>query len=147
MAPSRLRHALDAAAAAGVERAVIDTPPRSETAALEAARAADLVVLPCRPQLLDLETLPAAQQLLGLAGEPRAAVVLTAVPPRGRRGDQARRAVTGFGLRLCPEVLVHRAAWGDAAALGLVVTEFAPRGLAAAELRRVAAWVHDAEDT
>lgn len=140
VAPSRLRHALDAAAGGGVERLIIDTPPRSEVAALEAARAADLVVLPCRPQLVDLETLPAAQQLLGLAGNPPAAVVLTAVPPRGGRGDQARRAAAGFGLPVCPHVLVHRAAWGDAAALGLVVTEFDPRGRAAAELRRLAVW-------
>ncbi len=138
---SRLRPALDAAAAAGVERAIVDTPPRSELATLEAARAADLVLIPCRPQLVDLETLAAAvQQVLALAGNPLAAVVLTAVPPRGRRGDQARQAASGLGFDVGPP-LVHRAAWGDAGALGLTVTEYDPRGRAAAELRQLAAWV------
>ena len=55
VAPARLRPTLDAARARRVATVVLDTPPRSETAALEAARAADLVVVPCRPQIVDLE--------------------------------------------------------------------------------------------
>ena len=53
--PSRLQYALEAAAEQGVDLVVIDTPPRSESAALEAARVANLVVIPCRAQILDLE--------------------------------------------------------------------------------------------
>ena len=141
--PSRLPHAVEAAAAQGVDMAVIDTPPRSESAALEAARAADLVVVPCRPQILDLETIPAAQQLLALAGAPPAVVVLNAVAPRGPRTMQARRAMVRFGVPVCPHTLGHRAAWGDAGALGLTVAEYQPRGLAAEEARRVARWLTD----
>ncbi len=44
VAPARLRPTLDALAEQGVDIVVIDTPPRSETAALEAVRVADLVV-------------------------------------------------------------------------------------------------------
>lgn len=139
--PSRLPHAIDAAAGQGVDLAVIDTPPRSESAALEAARASDLAVIPCRPQILDLETIPAAQQLLALAGNPPAVVVLNAVAPRGPRTIQARRAIAGFGVPVCPHTLGHRAAWGDAGALGLTVTEYQRRGLAAEEARRVARWL------
>lgn len=139
--PSRLPHAVDAAATQGVDLAVIDTPPRSEAAALEAARAADLAVIPCRPQILDLETIPAAQRLLALAGDPPAVVVLNAVAPRGPRTLQARRALSGFGVPVCPHTLGHRAAWGDAGALGLTVTEYQHRGLAAEEARRVARWM------
>ena len=39
VAPARLRPTLDAARARRVATVVLDTPPRSETAALEAARA------------------------------------------------------------------------------------------------------------
>ena len=53
VAPARLRPTLDAARARRVATVVLDTPPRSETAALEAARAADLVIVPCRPQIVD----------------------------------------------------------------------------------------------
>ena len=56
--PARLPGALATAAAHDVDVVVIDTSARSEHAALEAARVADLVVIPCRPQLYDLETIP-----------------------------------------------------------------------------------------
>ena len=124
-----------------VATVVLDTPPRSETAALEAARAADLVIVPCRPQIVDLETVPTTTQVLALARDPLAVAVLVAVPPRGQRADQARRAIQGLGLRVCPHTLGHRTAWGDASALGLTVGEYQPAGCAAAELRRVVEWL------
>ena len=139
--PSRLQNALGAAAEQGVDLVVIDTPPRSESAALEAARVAHLVVIPCRAQILDLETVPATQQLLALAGNPPAVAILSAVPPGGARAAQARRAIARFGLPVCPHTLGHRAAWGDATALGLTVTEYPPRGRAAEEMRHVALWL------
>ena len=139
--PSRLRNAVDVAGEQGVDLVVVDTPPRSETAALEAAKVADLVVIPCRPQILDLETVPAALQLLALAGDPMAVSVLNSVPPRGPRARQATEALERFGVRVCPHTLGHRAAWGDANALGLTVVEYPPRGRAAVELRRVARWL------
>ena len=139
--PVRLRHALEAAAVQGVDLVVIDTPARSEAAALEATRVADFVIIPCRPQIYDLETIPAAQQILTIAGNPRAAVVLNAVPPRGPRVSQARVAIKRFGLPVCPYTIGHRAAVGDAGAVGLTPTEFQPKGRAAEEARAVAHWV------
>ena len=117
--PARLRNAVDAAAEQGVDLVVVDTPPRSETAALEAAKVTGLVVIPCRAQILDLETVPAALQLLALAAGPVVVAVLNAVPPRGSRALEATRALERFGVRVCPHTLGHRAAWGDANALGL----------------------------
>ena len=146
VAPARLQPTLEAARGNGVDLVVLDTPPRSETAALEAARAADLVVVPCRAQMLDLETVPNTVQLLELAKVPVAVAVLVAVPPRGQRADQARRGLMALGLRVCPHTLGHRAAWGDAGALGLSVVEHEPNGRAAGELRRVAAWLRGVLD-
>ncbi len=146
VAPARLQPTLQAIEAQGVADVVLDTPPRSETAALEAARAADLVVVPCRPQMVDLETVPTTTQLLALARDPLAVAILVAVPPRGQRADQARRAIHGLGLRVCPHTIGHRAAWGDAGALGLAVTEYQPQGRAAAELRRIAEWLRKLVD-
>ena len=74
-----------------------------------------------RSQAVDLETLPAVQQLLDLAGRPAAVAVLVGVPARGARAVQARTVLEGAGVTVCPQVLVHRAAWGDASALGLTV--------------------------
>ena len=146
VSPARLRPTLEVVEAQGVGTVVLDTPPRSEAAALEAARVADLVVVPCRPQMIDLETVPTTTQLLALALDPLAAAVLVGVPPRGQRAEQARRAIQGLGLRVCPHTIGHRAAWGDASALGLTVAEYEPQGRAAAELHRVVEWLRSVLD-
>ena len=49
---SRLPQILDAAAAQEADLVVIDTAPRAEQGALAAAKAADLVLIPCRPAVL-----------------------------------------------------------------------------------------------
>ena len=135
--PARLRNALERARAGGVDLAIIDTPARSEQASLAAAKSADLVIIPCRPQIYDLETLPNSIEVLDIAGGRPALVILNAVPARGSRHEQAAEAIKGLGLDVCPHTLGQRAAFGDAAALGLSVTEFEPRGKAAAELASV----------
>ncbi len=53
--PARhVERVLGEAAEDGIALALIDTAPHAEGAALTAARAADLVVIPCRPALFDL---------------------------------------------------------------------------------------------
>ncbi len=66
--PSRLAAALEKCEENGVDFAVIDTPARSEQSALAAAKVADLVLIPCRPQAYDLETIPNTKEILALAG-------------------------------------------------------------------------------
>ena len=142
VAPDRLPAVLQVAQEQDVGLVVIDTPPRSSTAVLAAARVADLVLLPCRPQFIDLETVPITRRSLSvLDPQPVVVVVLTAVPPRGTRADQSRTALEASGLRVCPITLGHRAAWGDAGALGLTPTEHDPKGRAAAEVRNLVRWV------
>ena len=57
--PSRLAAELQRCADAGTDLAIIDTPPRagSDNAAQAAAKLADLVLLPCRPSVLDVEAI------------------------------------------------------------------------------------------
>ena len=70
---------------------LIDTPPRAEQAALAAAKAADLVLIPCRPAIYDLETVATTVELIRFAGEKPTAVVLNGVPAawsKARAGDR-----------------------------------------------------------
>src|SRR5262245_42706658 len=53
--PARLPHVLASAEASGAALVLIDTPPRAEQAALAAAKAAHLILIPCRPAIYDLE--------------------------------------------------------------------------------------------
>ena len=78
---ARLPQVLKTAQDHGAALAVIDTAPHSEATALAAARAADLIVIPCRPAILDLRAIHATVDLAKLAGKP-ACILLNAVPQR-----------------------------------------------------------------
>jgi len=135
--PARLVRALEKAEESGVDLALIDTPARSEQSALAAAKAADLVVIPCRPQIYDLETLPNSREIVNLAGKKPSLILLNAVPPWPGRQEEALEAAKTFEMPVCPKMLGHRAAFGDAAALGRSVLEYDSTGKAAEEVREV----------
>jgi chromosome partitioning protein len=135
--PARLAKALEKAAESGVDLAIIDTPARSEQAALAAAKAADLVIIPCRPQIYDLETIPNSREIVILAGNKPVVVLLNAVSPRPARQEEAAKAVRSMGMSVASVMLGSRAAFGDSAALGRSVLEYEPSGKAAEEIRQV----------
>jgi chromosome partitioning protein len=135
--PSRLPQALAKAAQAGVDLAIIDTPARVEQAAAAAAKAADLVLIPCKPSVWDLETLEVTMELVGSRVRRVPLVVLNAVPGQGTRTAQAIKAVQGMGLEVCPSSLGQRVAFEYAAQLGRSATEYEPEGKAASEVRDI----------
>jgi chromosome partitioning protein len=139
--PARLAAALAKAEENGVDFAVIDTPARNEQSALAAARVADLVLIPCRPQAYDLETIPNTKEILALAGHKPAIAVLNAVPAIGDRHEQARVLLNRLQIPVCPYTLGHRAVFGDAGAVGQAAQEYDPRGKGASEILQVYKYV------
>ena len=135
--PARLAAALAKAAENGVDFAVIDTPARNEQSALAAAKVADLVLIPCRPQAYDLETIPNTKEILALAGNTPALAILNAVPAVGDRHEQARALLNRLQVPVCPYMLGNRAVFGDAGAVGQAAQEYDPRGKGAAEILQV----------
>jgi chromosome partitioning protein len=51
------------AAELGADLAVIDTPPSADIMAREACRAADLLLIPCRPRAFDLDAIRTTAEL------------------------------------------------------------------------------------
>ena len=136
--PPRLARILDAAAGEGVDLAVVDTAPRVEQSAVAAAKAADLVVVPCRPAVYDLETVTATVDVVrAVAPATRLLCVLNGVPPRGPREPQARQVLDDMDVPVCGAALSLRAAVDYAAAVGASALEYEPRGKAAAETSAV----------
>src|SRR3984957_11108611 len=135
--PHRLAETLKQARANGVDIVFIDTPPRAADAALIAARAADLVIVPARPQMYDLETIPVTREILAVAGNKKAMVVLNSVPPVGERHAQSHEALKNWQIPICPFTLGNRVAFGDAGAMGLTAQEYEPRGKAADEVQKI----------
>ena len=112
---------------------VIDGPAREAAGAAEAARLADLVLVPARPAVVDLAALPATLEVVAAAGT-RAVVVLNACPPRGPWTAQAADAVNELGAEVARTRLGARVAHSKAFMVGKAAGETEPRSLAAAEL-------------
>ena len=138
---ARLGHALEAAKAGGATIAFIDTAPHASDAALASAEAADLVLIPCRPGILDLRAIGMTARAVKLAGTP-AYVVLNAMPSRAPNVlADARAAVAVHGLNVAPVVTQQRAAYAHALIGGQTAQEYEPTGKAAGEIEQLYAWV------
>lgn len=133
---SRLGHVLGAARGKA-DLVLVDTPPRAEQAAIAAAKLADLVVIPCRPAILDLETIRTTVDLVRYAGDNPIIVVLNAVPARGQKAEQAAEVLGSMDLAVCPAAFGSRVAFDHAVAAGMSAEEYDPRGKAAEEIRQV----------
>lgn len=132
---ARLPAVLEAASKHGIGLVVIDTPPHNSDVTITAARAADLSLVPIRPNINDVETLPAVRDLLTAAGSPTAVVVINAAPVQGQRHTEALQVAEHLGFRFCPVVVHQRNAYGDAASAGKGVSEFEPDGKADQEMK------------
>ncbi len=113
--PPRLARVVQAAGHAGASLVVIDTTPRDAGGVAEAARIADLVLIPCRPAAPDLMAVPTTLDTIGTA---RAVAVLNACPPRGSWKTQAGEALQGIGAIVAPVTLGARVAHPKAFVLG-----------------------------
>jgi len=134
------QEALEACKADGIGLTILDTAPHAFREASKAAGIADLVVIPCRPSILDLEGIEDTVRIAKEAGAP-AVIVLNAARPRGRLTDEAREALKVYGLPVCPTALVQRAALADALIDGRGVQELEPRSKAAAEITATWEWI------
>ncbi len=135
--PGALKDDLETLRGVGADIVFIDTPGRSESAALQAARLADIVVIPAQLSIFDMETLLAVRNdILGLAGDPAAIVVLNRVHPSGKKAaDEARATIANvYGLPVASTHLSNRAAYSDAPVTGQTPQELDGEGKAAAEL-------------
>lgn len=129
--PARLDAALSAALAQGYDVVFLDTAPHADQAALRAARASDLVLIPCRPAMFDVAAIRSTLDLCDLAKRP-ATVVLNAAPIRSKVVDAARSEI---GSDIVSEIIVHnRVAFQHCLMTGRVAAEFEPNGNAAAEI-------------
>lgn len=119
----------------GADLAFVDTPGKIEQAAIEAAKFADLVLIPVRATAFDLDALKELKALLSIAGDPPAYVVINAAPVQGRRHEDARSVIEQLHhLKVAPVHLCQRNAYSDAIIAGKTATEYEPKGKAAAEI-------------
>jgi len=100
---------------------------------------AHLCLIPARPSPADIEAALPTLAAIRKLGKPFA-FVLNQTPPRSYRLSEAAMALNKVGVLALPYI-VQRNDHQDALGAGLGVTEFAPAGKAAEEMRELWRWV------
>jgi chromosome partitioning protein len=136
---AELDGALNLLASQGYTLAVIDTPGVDSVTVTAAIRAADLCLIPARPSPADIEAANPTLDSIRKLGRPFA-FILNQTPSRSFRLSDAAKALNMWGVLAMPYV-VQRNDHQDALGAGLGVTEYAPDGKAADEMRALWAWV------
>ncbi len=135
-APDALPDTIEAARRAGIEVLFTDMPPDLRHVPL-AARCSDLVLIPMRPALFDVQVTRSLIPVLASVGV-RFAVVINAAPPLRDDGEaplvrQARQALAGIGPRLWRRQITNRVTVTYSTVRGAAVVETEPAGAAAQE--------------
>jgi chromosome partitioning protein len=135
--PAKLAKALAALRKKGVTLVVIDAPGSRGGEVAAAIAAADLCIIPARPNAFDLWASENTRaQVKGSGGE--YAFLLNQCPPaqQNARVELGARALQALGVLLSP-LVSSRVDYQEAARLGLGVSEYNPEGVAAQEMNEL----------
>lgn len=116
---------------------IVDSPPHAENDAKAAIRAADLVVLPIQPAMLDLWATEATLDLAA-AEKTKALLVLNRVPPRSLAADAVEAEIKAKKWPLAKTRLGNRQAFAASINEGKGVVETARTGAAGKEIEALA---------
>jgi chromosome partitioning protein len=99
--------------ASGADLVIIDSMPSVASDITSIARQADLVLIPCRPSILDLRAVGGTVALVKQQARVEALIVLNAVAARRGAGEatatyQARLALAQYGLPIAPLAVGYR---------------------------------------
>ena len=126
---------------AGCDLVLIDTPPARSTEAPAAIEFADIVLVPCSPDIEAYEQLPRTERLARTTGIP-AFAVLTMVQPNSLIEEAiAREIFTKLNLAMVPVVIRRFKAHRDASREGKSVQELQPDSKAAIEVAELWKWL------
>nr|WP_319395861.1 AAA family ATPase [uncultured Desulfobacter sp.] len=133
--------------AQGTDLLIIDTAPHSWDDALLAVKAADSILIPTRPAILDLEAIRRSVDIVKEV-QGKGAIVLNGCPYPGPGGEraivsEARDALQIYGLPVAPIALSNRVAFSHSLIDGRAVTEFEKTGKAALEIGRLYDWLKE----
>lgn len=137
---STLSQALKKLMERGTGLAIIDSPGSHSPAVAAAIKASDLVLLPCRPQGVDIsasaETFAVCQRL-----HKSHAYLLGPCVASETKAAKARAAFEREGHRVAPVDVMQRRVFVEAVEKGKTAMEIEPKGKGAAEMRALWAWV------
>ena len=122
----------------GVDFLFIDTASQSDKPAINAAEAADMILIICKPSVMDLRAIQNTIRLTRLADlKPEAKIftVLTQIEPFGKLHEEARTTLNKLGVNVLSDGLGRRVAYHHGLIDGQTALEYEPEGKAAQEVR------------
>src|SRR4029078_2839976 len=90
--------------------------------ALDAAQVADIILIPCKPSLVDLRAISSSVKIAKIADKPVVAV-LTQTQARGSLIEEAAEAIKEYNIPIAPVSIGNRMAFVHAFTLGKGVLE------------------------
>jgi chromosome partitioning protein len=121
--PERLAGIIKAAEEFAVTLVVVDAPSRLDSIALGAIRAADVVITPAMPDLINLAPLRDTAALIEQAEKLDATIAVVNNADNSKRVDEARAELRKLGLAIAPTVLLHSPQFATAYGRGKGVVE------------------------
>lgn len=139
---ARLKQTVEKSQEIGADILILDTAPHSEATAIEAARLSDLILVPCRPSIVDLRAMRQTVDLLKLTGKPAFAVMNAVQHSSLSTATEAEKTIERvLGLPVCPVRVFERVAYSRSLITGQTAQEIEPDGKAAREIRNLYKWV------
>lgn len=121
---------------AGADIVILDTPARLQDTVLSAADIADLIIVPAKATIKDIERVEDSIKLACMNDPKPAFVVFNQVRPQRSRAEDAEAAIKNQRFPVCPVRIGHRVAFEDSDMSGQTPLETEPEGKAAHEIRQ-----------
>lgn len=128
------------AAAGGLDLLIVDSAPHADRPALLACKAADLVLIPCRASIVDVDAIGATFDITSLARKPAAVVFNACNTTTDADLLGSREGLRARGAPLYDGALYQRVAFSRALITGQVAQELEPAGRAAREMTDLFNW-------
>jgi chromosome partitioning protein len=136
---ARLNNVINVACENNIQEIFIDTPPHSQRDSQIASEISDIIIIPCRPNLFDLQAIDNTIGLARMANKPFI-LVFNAVHHTSSLAEEAKEALInkyGDSINICPQMIVQRLCYVHASTNGQGVQEYEPTSKAALEIQNV----------
>jgi chromosome partitioning protein len=139
--PVRLKRVLEECRSIGADIVILDTAPHSDGPGLDAARSADLVLVPTLPSIIDLRAMGKTVDLLKMTNASRVFALLNNVPAQASDADAAAAFIPEeYGLAVAPVRLGTRMIYKRSLVEGQTAQEAEPGSKAADEVEKLYEW-------
>lgn len=137
----QLDHLKGQAAAGGLDLLIIDSAPHADRPALVACKAADLVLIPCRASILDIDAIGQTHDLTTIARKPSWVVFNACNTSTEFDLEEARGGLQERGIPVYPRAIYQRVSFSRGFIPGKTAVEIEPGGRAANEIEDLFKWV------